>query len=57
MSLIAKEASYIDFLSLIKKFCEKGAINYEEGKKLVKIVSKDLFRVSYKRKKICGNEN
>ena len=57
MSLIAKEASYIDFLSLIKKFCEKGAINYEEGKKLVRIVSKDLFRVSYKRKKICGNEN
>lgn len=50
MSLLAKEVTYEEYLTLIRKACEKGALTYTEAKKMVTFISKDLFRISYKLK-------
>ena len=50
MSLLAKEVTYEEYLTLIRKACEKGALTYTDAKKMITFISKDLFRISYKLK-------
>ena len=43
MSLLAKEVTYEEYLTLIRKACEKGALTYTDAKKMITFISKDLF--------------
>ena len=54
ISILAKEVTYEEYLTLIRKACEKGVLTYMEAKKMVTFISKDLFRISYKLKQITG---